>query len=450
MRKIAALLCALALPACLEADETAPDTTSTTQHVDAPNAVTVWHANAQTLVGAFTGRGNPAQAYTHALTQIAAYDALVAIRKPHNYKQFIAAFRAPSSANINAAVATAVYRVGITRVNNNPTASATFQAQYDAYIAAIPNSTSKTQGIAAGEQAAQAVLAARANDNFYNTAAFVNPPADPGVWQALPVTTPQSTAGANDYQMAFTVPLTASSPGARRIGPPIALTSAQYAEDFVENRDYGGTVSALRTPPMTDAVQFWTESGFSLWTRNAREIVISKALSEIESARAFAAFGVATADGMLACWDSKYAWLRWRPWQGIPRAAEDGNPGTDPDASWLPLVRANHPEYPAGHGCYGAAATTALRLYFRDDIATTLTSTGSQVVGWPVVPTRSYASLDDIVEDTGNARIWGGLHTRTTMEKTAAWSEDVARDAICGEFGIKCNRGHGGGGHGCD
>jgi len=43
-------------------------------------AVTQWHANAQTLVASFTGRGNAAQAYTMALVQVAVYDATVAIR----------------------------------------------------------------------------------------------------------------------------------------------------------------------------------------------------------------------------------------------------------------------------------------------------------------------------------------------------------------------------------
>lgn len=46
----------------------------------AQGAVTQWHANAQTLVAAFTGRGNAAQAYTRALIQVAVYDATVAIR----------------------------------------------------------------------------------------------------------------------------------------------------------------------------------------------------------------------------------------------------------------------------------------------------------------------------------------------------------------------------------
>ena len=57
---------------------------------------------------------------------------------------------------------------------------------------------------------------------------------------------------------------------------------------------------------MTDAVQFWTESGFTLWTRNTRDIVISRGLDELHSARTLAMLGLAGGEAMLACWDAKY------------------------------------------------------------------------------------------------------------------------------------------------
>ena len=39
-----------------------------------------------------------------------------------------------------------------------------------------------------------------------------------------------------------------------------------------------------------------------------------------------------------------------------------------------------------------------------------------------VDPARTYDRLDDLVEDVENARVWGGLHYRTTMEETAKHS----------------------------
>lgn len=406
--------------------------------------VAQWHAHAQTLVAAFTGRGNAAQAYTMALIQIAVYDATVAVRRgdsrrKRGYEPFIADVAAPAGADVNAAIATAAFRVGYERVNSNETARKAYQNAYGAYVTAIPDGQPKLDGIAVGEAVARAVLGARSNDNFYNTSAYTNPTAEPGVWQSVPSVTPYATAGANDYAMAFTMPLTAASPEVRRIQAPLRLASGKYRRDFEETKAYGALTSAIRTPAMTDVVQFWTESGFTLWSRNVRAIVTARGLDEFEAARALAAFSVATGDAMLACFEAKYAYGYWRPWQAIQRADQDGNPRTLPDPGWTPTVRANHPEYPAGHGCYAGSATKALELLF-GDFAVTLTSTGAQVAGWPVVPSAHYDSLDEINDDNANARVWGGLHWRTTMERSSRWTARIARNAVCSRFGLECDR----------
>jgi hypothetical protein len=254
------------------------------------------------------------------------------------------------------------------------------------------------------------------------------------VWQATAVANDYATAGANDYQMAFTIPVTADSPGARRPPPPVAIGTRKYARALYEVQENGRKSISFRTTQMTDTVQFWTESGFTIWTRNTRDIVISRGLDELESARALAVIGLAGGEAMLACWDAKYHYMNWRPFQAIQRADEDGNPHTLPEPNWAPLVRANHPEYPAGHGCYGAAMVTALKKVFHGDFAVTLTSTGNQVAGHPVVPTRSYATLGEIIDDTANARVWGGLHYRTTMDVSARWIKRLVRDALKGKF----------------
>ena len=408
------------------------------QAAPAHNAVTLWHERTQPVLATWTGRGNVAQAYTGSLVQIAVYDAVVAIRG--GYRPFYAAIGAPDGASLDAAIATAAYRVARTRVDVATPARATLDSQYAATIAAIPDSQEKADGIAVGEAAAAATLAARAGDNFYNTAAYTNPPPDPGVWQATPVANDFATAGVNDYAMAFTIPITAPSPGARRPPAPIAMDKKKYARTLHEVQETGGKTSAMRTAEMTDAVQFWTEGGFTLWGRNTRDIVISRGLDELESARALAVLGLAGGEAMLACWEAKYHYMNWRPFQAIQRADEDGNDDTVPEAGWAPAVRANHPEYPSGHACYGTAMVTGLRRVFGEDFAVTLTSTGNLVPGVPVVPTRSYASLDEIVDDTANARVWGGLHFRTTMDATARWIRQLVRDALEGRF--KRTRGH--------
>jgi len=125
---------------------------------------------------------------------------------------------------------------------------------------------------------------------------------------------------------------------------------------------------------------------------------------------------------MIACWEAKYHYYFWRPDHAIQRADTDGNPATSPDPTWRPLVVGNHPEYPSGHGCTTAALTESLHNYFGTNhvelvISSTVTGT-----------TRTYESLDELVADVEDARVWGGLHYRWTMTETAKHFPRISRD----------------------
>ena len=43
-------------------------------------------------------------------------------------------------------------------------------------------------------------------------------------------------------------------------------------------------------------------------------------------------------------------------------------------------------------------------------------------------PTRTYENLDDLVADVGDARVFGGLHYRSTVEQTSKDFPRIARD----------------------
>jgi hypothetical protein len=152
--------------------------------------------------------------------------------------------------------------------------------------------------------------------------------------------------------------------------------------------------------------------------------------------------GLAGGEAMLACWEAKYHYMIWRPVPGDPARRRGRQRRHGPEAGWAPLVRANHPEYPSGHACYGTAMVTGLKKVFGEDFPVTLTSTGQPGHGSPVVPTRSYASLDEIIDDTANARVWAGLHLRTTMDATARWMAPLVHEALRGHFQRTRSRDH--------
>ena len=69
---------------------------------------------------------------------------------------------------------------------------------------------------------------------------------------------------------------------------------------------------------------------------------------------------------MIACFDAKYHYWFWRPFQAIPQADTDGNPQTVADPSWRPLgATPNFPEYPSAHACHSTAVVDGARRVLR-------------------------------------------------------------------------------------
>ena len=128
---------------------------------------------------------------------------------------------------------------------------------------------------------------------------------------------------------------------------------------------------------------------------------------------------------MIACWEAKYHYYFWRPNHAIQRADTDGNPATSPEPTWLPLLTGNHRSTRPATRCFTggrdrvAAAATSGRSTSSSTFTSTVAGTG---------PPRTYGNLDELVADVENARVWGGLHYRTTMTQTAKHFPQIARD----------------------
>ncbi|HWO25866.1 MAG TPA: hypothetical protein VNO30_44330, partial [Kofleriaceae bacterium] len=107
------------------------------------------------------------------------------------------------------------------------------------------------------------------------------------------------------------------------------------------------------------------------------------------------------------------------------RADTDNNSVTVADPVWTQLLTVNHPEYPAGHGFVGAGSMVeAVRAYFGTDyVSWTLTTVG--VTGL-TQPSRSYTSLTALANDIKNARIYGGLHYRFSVDAGQSQGRSVA------------------------
>ena len=411
MRLRIALVTALASVAALVAGA------ASSSSAPGDNAVVHWSEVAEAAISVPTppstalrppASSTPLAAMVHG----AIYDAVAAV--DGGLEPFATRVSAPPGASADAAVAQAARDVLVARVP----AQATFvQNAYDAFMAGIPAGPAKDAGKAVGAAAAAGMLAWRMGDHFDDVVPYVQPTPGPGVFEPIAPTTTVDT------KLPYVTPFTYTG-AAYRPDPPYALTSKGYAADVAELETVGRATGSTRTDAQTQTAMFFTAPTFVQFSRGLRALVRSHGFERRESARLLGYTWVSLADTMIACWEAKYHYMFWRPNHAIQRADTDGNAATTPDPTWLPLVVGNHPEYPSGHACFTAGMTSALEQYFHTR-KVALTLPGMVAAGGP---DRTYGSLDDLVKDVENARVWGGLHYRTTMQVTAKQFPRIAKD----------------------
>ena len=205
-------------------------------------------------------------------------------------------------------------------------------------------------------------------------------------------------------------------------GPP-SLDSAQYAQDFNEVKDMGSVSSPTRSADETLAAQFWATSTTNyFWNSVALSLLDRHLHSLLENARLLALLNIAIADAGIVCWDAKYYFVSWRPVTAIPLADQDGNPATQPDTNWTPLiVTPPFPEYPSGHSTASSAAAAVLAEYFGEHVHFTV---NSDVMTGVI---RRFTSFSAALDEIRSARVNGGIHYRTACNDGQSLGEEVAR-----------------------
>jgi hypothetical protein len=279
----------------------------------------------------------------------------------------------------------------------------------------------QADSLALGSAAAAAILSHRSADG-YGAANTYTPQAagTPGAWQPGVIPNPSgwgTIAGTFlQSEAGYMTPWAMSSSTQFRPGPPPALGSAQYAVEFNQVKDYGSLNSSLRSVDQTNVARFWmdgpgTESPPGHWNTIAQSV--SSGLDFDDKARLFALLNIANADAAIATWDAKRHYDSWRPNQAIWQADIDGNPLTDQDLSWAPLIGTpSFPAYSSGHAAFSQASADILEMFFgTDNIAFTTTSEYPAWVGDPLAPSsRSFTSFEAAADEAGMSRIYGGIH----------------------------------------
>ena len=397
------------------------------------NAVLDWNLHAiDALVNAPSapipgaGQTPPVSILHLAMVQGAVYDAVNMIDGGHEpYLNGLPS--APEGASKAAAVATAAHDVLVGVVVVPPLSQAIIDRlddRYDESIAAATiqdGQTAVTEGIEAGEAAAEAMLEERANDGRYGPFRFT-PGSGPGEWRP--------TSGVNDPNawVARVDPFLLESTSQFRTKGPHALKSGIYAKEYNEVKALGGdgtTTPTLRTPEQTALARFYTVNPVEMFSRTFRAISEAEGLTLVEEARLFAMLNMAGADGLINCWDDKAFWSFWRPITAIREGDNDGNHKTAGDPGWTSLIPAPpYPDHPSGYNCFTSSFMHTAEAFFgRGKVAFSVTA----FLGTPPAPvTRNYGRFTDVIDDTIDARVYLGIHFRAPDVQAAGIGKDVA------------------------
>jgi hypothetical protein len=337
--------------------------------------------------------------------------------------------RSYPKASADAAAATAAFRVLDSLFS--ATSHAALQTAYDASLAAIPNGSSKEQGIEVGAMAADAMLAEGHDGRAVIACTFGS--GLPGVWQPLAGPTGDPLCDPARW-VANAEPFVLKSPSHFRTAGPYPLGSAAYASDVDEVKSLGKIDSATRTAGQTHAAAYWQTNPAANYNAIARRFVDQFSLDVTDSARLFALLDLSAADALINAWNDKYYWNFWRPITAIRRSDPTSTPLFDPS---LPvsiagigpaLITPPYPDHVSGATSYASASMHALASFFETD-EMTFYATSSR---FPLDPTqprerRYFSRFSDLTNEILEARIWAGIHFRNADVQAADLGRDVER-----------------------
>lgn len=156
-----------------------------------------------------------------------------------------------------------------------------------------------------------------------------------------------------------TIPNGSAKPEGIAFGERAADTLIQQ-RDFAEVKAFGSVNSTARTADQTATARFFSGNNLIQFNAALRDQVTIRHLDIVDAARMFAAVTMSEADNAISVWRAKYTYGLWRPITAIQLADTDGNPATQPDPTWTPLIATPYPEYVSGYSGTTGAFTAAL------------------------------------------------------------------------------------------
>jgi hypothetical protein len=368
------------------------------------DVVTDWNQQANAIV-ADAKLGPPPAYRVMALVQTAVQDAVSAAQA------------LPQGGDVAVAAAVAAANRA-TLAKLLPAQEAAVAAAFQKALSALPEGAARAAGVTAGEQAAAALLARRADDGATAPDRY-RPHASPGAYVPTAGVAAAAWAGRKPWRLA--------SPSQFRPAAPPALDSAAWARDYQEVQSLGSRASRQRSTEQTEVARFWDYSLPGIYHGILRGVAERPGRSVAQNAQLYAVAGQAMDDALIAVFDAKYHHGFWRPVTAIRNGDRDAHPATEVEPGWTPLLDTPmHPEYPSAHGALAGAMAEVLQAEAGGARLPVLSTASPSLPGSP----RRWASLDAFVQEVGDARVWGGIHFRSATDAGAALGRRVGALAV--------------------
>jgi hypothetical protein len=292
------------------------------------------------------------------------------------------------------------------------------EGAYHNALAQVPDGPAKTAAIAAGERAAHALLALRAEDGASAAEAY-RPASAPGAYVPTALPAVPQWPGRKPWLM--------SSPSQFRPAPPPSLASEAWSREFNEVKALGSRSSTRRTPEQTEIARFWEYSLPGIYHGVVRSVALTPGRDARRNARLFAAVSQAMDDAMIGVFDAKYHYNFWRPATAIRNGDLDGNDATERDASWSPLLDAPmHPEYPSGHSILAGALAVVIKAETAGAPSPVLATASPSAKG----ATRKWADPGEFTREVATSRIYAGIHYRTSVDVGVSMGRKIGGLAV--------------------
>ena len=202
----------------------------------------------------------------------------------------------------------------------------------------------------------------------------------------------------------------------------VETSSAQWARDYAEIQAVGARNSTLRTPEQTEIARFWEYSLPPIYHAVLRSAAQAPGRDVLRNAQLFATAAQAMDDALIAVLDAKYHYGFWRPATAIRNGDIDDNPATVAEPGWTSLIDAPlHPEYPSAHSILAGTIAAVLQGDFGTAPLPELSTSSPTAKG----ATRRWQRVDDFVQEVANARVWEGIHFRTSTEVGSAMGRRI-------------------------